>query len=122
MYRIKVYDRFASAHFLDGYEGKCESLHGHNWKVEVELQGKRLDDIGMLMDFKKLKELLRTVLDKLDHCLLNDLDPFKDSNPSSENISKYIHDSIRDRLPEGISIYCVSVWESENSVASYIAD
>lgn len=119
MYRIKIYDRFASAHFLNGYKGECESLHGHNWKVEVEVQGEKLDDIGMLMDFKLLKSILHDILKNLDHRLLNDISPFRESNPSSEIIAGYIYGRVREKLPHGISIYSVSVWESENSVASY---
>lgn len=119
MYRIKIYDRFASAHFLKGYKGECESLHGHNWKVEVEVQGENLDDIGMLMDFKLLKGILRDILKELDHRLLNDIDLFCKSNPSSEIIAKNIYSRVREKLPEGISIYTVSVWESENSAAAY---
>ena len=122
MYRIKVYDRFASAHFLNGYEGKCEALHGHNWKVEVEVQGEKLDKIGLLMDFKQLKELLQNILKDLDHCLLNEHDAFKDSNPSSEIIAQYIYNQVKKNLPPGISMSLVSVWESENSVASYFED
>lgn len=119
MYRIKIYDRFASAHYLNGYRGKCESLHGHNWKVEVELQGEELDEVGLLMDFTELKKIVREILDELDHCLLNDLNPFRTSNPSSENIAKYIYGCVRDRLSGGVDISSVSVWESENSAATY---
>ncbi len=119
MYRIKIHDRFSSAHYLDGYQGKCESLHGHNWKVEVELEGEILDDIGMLMDFKQLKELLRNILKDLDHCLLNELDAFKNINPSSELIARHIYLQVKGNIPSNVSIANVSVWESENSVASY---
>ncbi|MCU0822634.1 MAG: 6-carboxytetrahydropterin synthase QueD [Spirochaetes bacterium] len=119
MYRIKIYDRFSSAHFLKGYKGECESLHGHNWKVEIEVQGEELDNVGMLMDFKRLKAILHDILVNLDHRLLNDIHPFSESNPSSEIISGYIYKTVKEKLPQGLSIHMVSVWESENSVASY---
>ncbi len=119
MHRIKIHDRFASAHFLKGYKGECESLHGHNWKVEVEVQGESLDNIGMLIDFKHLKIIVNEILKNLDHRLLNDIAPFNESNPSSEIIAKYIYGRVREKLPRGISLHEVTVWESENSAATY---
>ncbi len=120
MFRLKVFDYFSSAHFLNGYQGKCESLHGHNWKVEAEIEGNNLDRIGMLIDFKILRELLNKVVKRLDHCLLNDLEPFKSSNPSAEIIAKYIYEELQYLLPEGIYVSSISVWESERSQAIYI--
>jgi 6-pyruvoyltetrahydropterin/6-carboxytetrahydropterin synthase len=122
MFRLRVFDYFSSAHFLDGYEGKCESLHGHNWKVEAEVHGEKLDRVGMLMDFKVLKEDLKKVLDKLDHCLLNDLETFRNSNPSAELISKYIFEELQKELPDGVKVSRISVWESERSQAVYFED
>jgi 6-pyruvoyltetrahydropterin/6-carboxytetrahydropterin synthase len=119
MYRLRVFDYFSSAHFLNGYSGKCESLHGHNWKVELEVEGDKLDSVGMLIDFKILKELLSSVITKMDHCLLNDLEPFRDMNPSAEHISKYIYKEIEKLLPAGVDISCISVWESDRSQAVY---
>jgi 6-pyruvoyltetrahydropterin/6-carboxytetrahydropterin synthase len=119
MFFLRVFDYFSSAHFLNGYEGKCESLHGHNWKVEVEVRGKKLDKIGMLMDFKILKNSLKKILDKLDHCLLNDLKIFKNNNPSAELISQYVYEELQKQLPKGINVSKVSVWESERSQAIY---
>src|SRR4030042_5684895 len=104
MYYLRVYDYFSSAHYLNGYEGKCESLHGHNWKVEAEIKGKKLDKIGMLIDFKIFKQNLKKILEKLDHCLLNDLDVFKNINPSAEQISKYIFEELQKGLPKGILV------------------
>lgn len=119
MYRINIFDRFASAHYLEGYQGTCETLHGHNWKVEVEVQGNELDNVGMLIDFRELRGLLGSITKDLDHCLLNDLEPFKIVNPSSENIAKYLYDELKVKLPSNVSVYRVSVWESENSMATY---
>lgn len=122
MYRINIYDYFSSAHYLKGYQGKCEALHGHNWRVEVEVEGKDLDEVGMLMDFKRLKESLRDELKELDHCLLNDLEAFRDTNPSSESIARYIYDRLKCNLPSNLSIAMVSIWESATSKASYFED
>lgn len=119
MYRISVYDYFSSAHQLKGYEGKCEEIHGHNWKVEIEVQGDDLDTIGILIDFKELKNILKDVIDELDHKMLNDIEAFKDINPSSELIARYIHYRIKEKLPSGVEIRATSVWESENSKAIY---
>lgn len=116
MYKIKVEADFSSAHNLRGYKGKCEELHGHNWKVELAAGSKKLDKIGMVLDFRFLKDKLNSVLDKLDHKYLNNLDYFKKINPTSENIAKYIYESLRDKVPGLVSI---TVWESEKSCAIY---
>jgi 6-pyruvoyltetrahydropterin/6-carboxytetrahydropterin synthase len=119
MFRISVYDYFSSAHQLKGYEGKCEEIHGHNWKVEIEVEGNELDKVGMLIDFKELKNILKGVIDELDHKMLNDLEAFKEINPSSEIIARYIHGRVKGELPLGVDILSTSVWESENSKARY---
>ncbi|PIP19543.1 MAG: 6-carboxytetrahydropterin synthase QueD [Candidatus Omnitrophica bacterium CG08_land_8_20_14_0_20_41_16] len=116
MYKIKVEAEFSSAHNLRGYKGKCEELHGHNWKVELAAGSKNLDKVGMVLDFKFLKRKLNSVLDKLDHKYLNRVDYFKKANPTSENIAKYIYDRLGDKVPGLVSI---TVWESEKSCATY---
>jgi 6-pyruvoyltetrahydropterin/6-carboxytetrahydropterin synthase len=116
MFEVKVISDFSSAHHLNGYQGKCESLHGHNWKVEVVVVGSKTDKIGMLMDFTEMKKALKEVLAALDHKNLNDISPFDKINPTSENIAKYIYEALKFKL---VGIKCVSVWESENSVATY---
>lgn len=120
MFRLKVFDHFSSAHFLNGYQGKCESMHGHNWRVEAEVEGEKLDKIGMLIDFKILKGFLSTVVKGLDHCVLNEIEVFKNSNPSAELIAKYIYEELQKLLPEGIDISSISVWETDGSQAIYI--
>lgn len=122
MYRLKIFDNFASAHFLKGYEGKCEKLHGHNWKVEAEVQGNKLDKTGMLIDFKVLRKILGDIVNEMDHCLLNDLDIFKNDNPSAESIARHIYNRLRSMLPDGISVASISVWESEGSMACYFEE
>ena len=122
MYRLKIIDDFSSAHQLRGYAGKCEELHGHNWKVEVVVRGQQLNSIGLLIDFKDLKTIVKETTGKLDHIFLNDLEAFQDSNPSSELIAKYIFDSIRSKLPGHVEPQSVTVWESDTACAVYTAD
>ena len=116
MYKVRVEGVFSSAHNLRGYKGKCEALHGHNWKVEVVVSSEKLDKIGMLMDFKLLKEKLNTILEGLDHKYLNKQKPFDKINPTSENIARYIYDSLKLKIP---NLSSVTVWENNTSSAIY---
>lgn len=116
MYSIKVELSFSAAHNLRGYKGKCEELHGHNWKVEVVAAKAKLDKAGMVLDFKYLKMKLKAVLEKLDHKYLNNIAYFKKVNPTSENIAKYIFDSLESCVS---GLRSVTVWESDNCCASY---
>ncbi|MGE5307510.1 MAG: 6-carboxytetrahydropterin synthase QueD [Deltaproteobacteria bacterium] len=116
MYSVSVITHFSSAHNLRGYKGKCESLHGHNWKVEAEARSRTLDKTGMVMDFHLLKDQLRGVLDGLDHKYLNSLPPFKETNPTSENIARYIFTQLKKKVP-GLS--SVVVWENDFCRAKY---
>ena len=119
MYRIAVDDYFSSAHQLKGYHGKCEDIHGHNWKVELEISGEKLDDIGMLADFRETKGMLKNILEELDHKMLNEIEPFNKINPTSELIARYIFNKVKGTLAESLTIYSVTVWESANSRAVY---
>ena len=116
MYEIKVTDEFSGAHRLRNYRGKCESLHGHNWKIEVSVLSKTLDSAGMVMDFKDVKSALNVSLETLDHKHLNDLPYFKKKNPTSENIAKFIYTKLKKRIRKKIK---VSVWETDSSRASF---
>ncbi len=116
MYKLKVESDFSSAHNLRGYRGKCEELHGHNWKVELAVSSSRLDKLGMVLDFKFLKGRLNSVLDKLDHKYLNEIPYFKRVNPTSENIAKYIYDALKKDIR---GILSVTVWESDKARATY---
>ena len=116
MFNIKVEAYFSSAHNLRGYKGKCEELHGHNWKVEVVVIKDELDKIGMVLDFQYLKKNLNAVLEKLDHKYLNKIPYFKKVNPTSENIAKYIYDNLKSGIPD---IKSVTIWENNTSSASY---
>ena len=119
MYRIGVKKRFSAAHRLLEYDGNCERLHGHNWIVELICSGKETDHLGMLIDFRILKKALDEILDELDHQYLNDLEPFKSRNPSSEFIAQHIYKEISRRITPPPNITEVRVWESEDSWASY---
>ncbi len=116
MYEIKIIDEFSGAHNLRNYKGKCEALHGHNWKVEVMLESGTLDSQGMVMDFKKLKDKLKNILLHLDHKYLNDIAYFKKKNPTSENVAHFIHKKLSQILNKKIK---VSVWETRTSCASF---
>lgn len=120
MYTVTVLAEFNSAHKLRDYKGKCESLHGHNWTVEVTVGLPKLNKIGMVVDFTKLKKELSDILDRLDHKFLNELDPFKKVNPTSENIAKYIYDGIKKFSNKNkIKTIKVTVWETPTSCATY---
>ena len=120
MYALSVTAEFSSAHSLREYEGKCEALHGHNWRVEVVVSAKQLNRIGIAIDFKKLKQMVNHIVDELDHCHINKLSYFKKVNPTSENIACYIYTKIKPLLKkEKVLLQCVSVWESEHSKATY---
>ncbi len=120
MYELKVITQFAAAHQLRNYTGKCESLHGHNWKVEVILKGEKLNNTGLLIDFKEVKEATDKILEELDHSFLNELPQFKDQNPSSENIASYIFENLSSKLNNNqIKVSKVTAWESDSASASY---
>lgn len=116
MYSLKVEGSFSSAHNLRGYKGKCEDLHGHNWRVEIIVKSAQLDNIGMVLDFKLLKQKLGLVLEEMDHKYLNKLVYFKRTNPTSENIAKYIYRKLIKQIP---LLSSVTVWENSTSAAVY---
>ncbi|MFO7738096.1 MAG: 6-carboxytetrahydropterin synthase QueD [Desulfatiglandaceae bacterium] len=121
MYELKIVTQFAAAHQLRGYEGGCENLHGHNWKIEVFLAGEELGKDGMLMDFRRVKEAAKGVLDELDHKFLNELDAFKTLNPSSENIARHIFEALSRKLDnKRHEVTKVIAWESDSACAGYM--
>ena len=123
MYEVKIVTQFAAAHRLENFHGKCESLHGHNWKVEVFLVGKNLDGAGLLMDFGVVKARTKQVLEEIDHKYLNELAAFQDRNPSSENLACYLYERLGAILNgDGVTVRRVDVWESDTSCASYYQD
>lgn len=122
MYVLTIEDHFASAHQLRGYRGKCENIHGHNWKVVLNVKGEKLNDIGLLIDFHDLKAILKKITDYLDHKNINEIEPFDSINPSSENIAGYIAGRAQeelDRTSPGLIVDSVTVWESETSRCTF---
>ncbi len=120
MYRLTVKTGFAAAHNLINYQGDCENLHGHNWKVEVTVTATELDQAGLAIDFKVLKRETNALLDELDHKYVNQHPYFKDISPSSENISRYLFHELSKRLNnENIKVDRIGVWESDNACAEY---
>lgn len=123
MFELMVETTFAAAHQLRGYKGKCERVHGHNWKVQVHVVAERLNDIDIAMDFHDLKNILNEVIEPLDHSFLNDIFPFTEKNPSSENMAKWIYDFLNKKLPnEQVQVSAVTVWESDSASATYYED
>ena len=118
-WRLTVRGGFAAAHRLVGSGGKCESLHGHNFKVSLKVEGDQLDDTGMLIDFGDLKGILKSVLENLDHSDLNDHPDFRNVSPSSENIARYIYEKLRVKLPEGIKLRNIRVVEEPGCTANF---
>lgn len=120
MYEISVHSHFSGAHRLRYLQGKCEELHGHNWKVEISVVSNRVGKDGLVIDFGILKRKLDKVLKPLDHTYLNDLRYFSGTEPSSENIAKYIFDRIKTELKgHSVTLKRVTAWESETSSATY---
>ncbi len=123
MYRITVEDTFAAGHYLRNYRGKCENPHGHNYKVRITLQGKELDPAGLLLDFKELKLVMKPVIDRLDHQMINDIEPFTRLNPSAENLAKYFFDEtnrgLRAKTAGRVSVRDVTIFETDTTTAIY---
>jgi 6-pyruvoyltetrahydropterin/6-carboxytetrahydropterin synthase len=121
MYTVRVEADFAAAHFLKNYPGKCEQLHGHNYRVRACARGKVLDNSGMLYDFTLFKKALRGILENLDHKLLNELPAFSETGASAERIAEYIFRLIKSQLPD-CPLYSVEVFETDTSLAVYSED
>jgi len=120
MFELMIETDFSAAHQIRGYKGECERLHGHNWKIQVHVVAERLNEIDMVIDFHELKRLTEEVIAPLDHSFLNDIFPFTEKNPSSENIAKWIYDSLRKKINnDNIHLSAVTVWESDGASASY---
>ncbi len=127
MFEVSVEETFAAGHALRGYKGKCENPHGHNYRVRVVLQGPELDSIGLLFDFKDLKQIIHCTVDRLDHQFLNNLPPFDVSNPSAENLARYFYEESERLLAEklsqnGVHVKAVIVWETDTTTATYNKD
>ncbi len=120
MYRLMIEESFASAHQLRGYKGKCENIHGHNWKVQVFVEAEKLNNIDLAIDFHDLKAYAAEIVNTLDHAMLNEIEPFTEINPSSENIAKWIYESMQGKVDDdNVKVSAVSVWESDTASATY---
>ena len=120
MFEVSVDYTFAAGHALRNYQGKCENVHGHNYKVRVTIAGNQLDSTGLLVDFVDLRAAIKAVVDRLDHRFLNDLSPFDQINPSAENLAKYFCDEIAPQFNDSrLRIQAVTIWETDLTSATY---
>jgi 6-pyruvoyltetrahydropterin/6-carboxytetrahydropterin synthase len=123
MYEIAVEADFSSGHYLRNYKGKCENPHGHNYKVRVTLAGTELDEAGLLVDFKRLKQVLRPIVEVLDHRMLNELEPFLVPNPTAENLARYFYEQTREQvaaMTQGrVCVKEATIWETDTTTATY---
>ena len=123
MFEVSVEETFSAGHALRGYQGKCENPHGHNYRVRVNVQGEQLDSIGLLFDFVHLKRILRELIGDMDHKFLNDQAPFDATNPSAENIARFLYEQASKQVrqvPNAPRIKSVTVWETDETSATYI--
>jgi len=121
MFEVTIEETFAAGHALRNYHGKCENVHGHNYRCQVTLQGAELDSIGLLVDFVELKKVVHGVLDRMDHQWLNEFPPFDVLNPSAENMAKYIFDEVSVGLKsrDGVRVGSIRLWETDTASATY---
>jgi 6-pyruvoyltetrahydropterin/6-carboxytetrahydropterin synthase len=124
MFEVTVEQSFAAGHSLREYKGKCENVHGHNYRVQVTVEGERLNRLGLLVDFVEVKRALRQVIAQLDHQFINDVEPFTILNPSAENMAKYFYDEIIATLSleasePGTRLSQIRIWETDTSIAVY---
>jgi 6-pyruvoyltetrahydropterin/6-carboxytetrahydropterin synthase len=119
LYKILIETHFDAAHQLNGYVGQCGRLHGHTWKVHVEVLTHKINEIGISLDFKVLKAITEDVIKHFDHQDLNKVAPFDQINPTAENLSRYIYQEIEKQLPSAIQIKEVTIWESDKYAVSY---
>ena len=123
MYELTVEREFSSGHFLRNYHGRCENPHGHNYKVRLTLAGTELDQAGLLLDFKLIKQVMRPVIDRIDHQMLNDLEPFTTVNPSAENIARYFYEQTNQQLAGmtngRVRVKDCTIWETDTTSATF---
>lgn len=123
MYEITVEDSFAAGHYLRDYKGKCANSHGHNYKVRITLRGAELDKAGLLLDFKDVKAVMKRVIERLDHQMLNEIEPFTKLNPSAESLAKYFYDEtsrlIKSLVTDRVTVREITIWETDTTTAQY---
>jgi 6-pyruvoyltetrahydropterin/6-carboxytetrahydropterin synthase len=121
MFEVSVEQTFAAGHALRNYKGKCENVHGHNFKVQVVIEGEKLDEAGLLVDFIDVKAAMRAIIERLDHVFLNDITPFDVKNPSAENIAEYFFTEMTARMKTSVPVHVreVKIWETDIQSATY---
>jgi 6-pyruvoyltetrahydropterin/6-carboxytetrahydropterin synthase len=120
MFEVSVEYTFAAGHALRGYKGKCENVHGHNYKVQLVVVGEQLSATGLLIDFVDVRKAIKGLVERLDHRFLNDLEPFDKLNPSAENIAKYFCDELTPPIhSQGLQVLAVTIWETDTTSATY---
>jgi len=124
MFEVSAEQTFAAGHALRGYQGKCENVHGHNYRVRVTLAGEELNSIGILVDFVEMKRLMKQIIEYLDHRFINDLPPFDKLNPTAENMARWMYEEFQKGLESGLAevparVKEVVVWETEKNIATY---
>ena len=123
MHEVTVEADFSSGHYLRNYHGRCENPHGHNYKVRVRLAGAELDQTGLLLDFKMLKQVMRPVIDRIDHQMLNELEPFTTLNPSAENLAHYFWEQTNEQLAGmtagRVRVKNCTIWETDTTSATF---
>jgi 6-pyruvoyltetrahydropterin/6-carboxytetrahydropterin synthase len=121
MFEVAVEHTFAAGHALRNYRGKCENVHGHNYRVQIKLRGEKLDQTGMLVDFTEMKHLLRALSERLDHVFINDIEPFTELNPTAENMAWYFCTKLQEHLKveNPVEVAEVTVWETDIQSATY---
>jgi len=121
MFEVTIEETFAAGHALRNYRGKCENVHGHNYRCQVSLEGEQLDEVGLLVDFVELKRVVHSVLDRLDHQWLNEFPPFDKLNPSAENMARYIYEEVNAGFTQraGVRLASVRLWETDTAFATY---
>lgn len=125
MFELTIIVDFEAAHCIKGYPGKCSRLHGHNWKVEVQVTGSELNELGMLIDFHDLKAEVNKVINTLDHFYINEIHPFTEKNPTAENLAKYIYDELAKQVAfttKPVQVSSIKVWESAHSAVKYTGE
>jgi 6-pyruvoyltetrahydropterin/6-carboxytetrahydropterin synthase len=122
-YTLKILTDFAAAHYLRDYEGVCNRLHGHNWKVEVQVVARQLDEVGMGIDFKVIKDATKSLIGRLDHYNLNDQPPFDAINPTAENIAAYLYNELSQTLNSAtVKVDAITLWETDRACVTYTED
>lgn len=123
MYEVTVEAGFSAGHYLRNYRGKCENPHGHNYKIRITLHGQELDAAGLLLDFKQLKHIMRPVIERFDHQMINDIAPFTEINPSAENLAHYFYDQtnlqLREMTEGRVRVKDCTVYETDTTTATY---